>query len=381
MKSRGKAFGSAVVLGAALALLITVATRIVGPIFHGQTVPDPENSEEFAAATLEGTTTVGAKVEYDRSSLQKCDRLGEPRFGKSRDANIERQVDVARQLALTVDDADLLLAGAILTAGVDTESEALAIRRALEIFPGYRAAAWYQLLRCAAISCDREHAEAAALAVDADNGQVWLEIAGERIRTGRWAEARKALRQAANSTRFETYWVNHVTAIERALASSTDFSYRERMIHAMGYAAAIPVPSFADLGNVCRAESGAPGSWVDICANVGEQLRQSGNDLLTLGVGYKLASIVAERRGDANAVERYRAQSRALWNRTMTRQQEAHADALLANDPAVMQRYVENYRVYGEIRAMELLAEEAIRLSADETYDQCNFVRRPYDPS
>ena len=278
------------------------------------------------------------------------------------------------QLALT-GDPDLLLAAALLN---DDEKERWAlVDRSLAIAAGNPVALWHQLHHCYQVGCDVETIERAMITVDESNGMVWLEIASDRIRKGAWDEAESALRRAVDAPRFDTYFMDHAMAVERGLAATTDLDYTERVVMGIGISAALAIPAFGDALQACKSGGNDELIWIDLCDELGAKMFSDSRELISTVIGQSYREVAALRAGDRAKADQLKQEARQVFNDVLRAQADSGAQALMANDPAVLQSYVEYFRAHGELKAVNLLVEDALRLRADPTYDQCNFVGNP----
>ena len=284
-------------------------------------------------------------------------------------------VALADTLAETV-DADYLLAAALLSQSLGPDRSLELLVRAAEIAPQNRLVAWNRLTKCPSaqsIRCDRESIEAKAISVDGSNGAVWAELAMRRVGKRRNSEAIAAIRRAIAAPRFDSYFIDHVTVLELALASRNDLSYRQRYFMAMGYSAALAVPSYR-ITKHCETVAESVGVWVELCDQLGAKMFADGRTLLDQAIGRALQKIAAGRSGDDEWIERSTADYEAFREQYQKLIADRNSQALLENDEVVLRQYVENFATYGELEAQYRLKAEAQRLREDPDYDQCNFV-------
>ena len=269
-------------------------------------------------------------------------------------------------------EPDFLVAAALLTGGADERQ--ILLQRALDERPGHPVALWHRLLDCQTRDCDRQAVESAALAGDPANGMVWFLIASDRIKNGQWDAAEQAMRQVAAAPRYSFHFMEYTMLLERGLAATTDLGYAERVVGGVGIAAAIAIPALGDVSRACRSGNNDAMIWVDLCEEVGHRMSASGEELMTIMFGYGLRSSAAKRAGDETRAAMIKREGNDRVNGLLREQAQSGAQALMMNDPQVLQSYVENFLAHGELEAMNRLIADARRLRADPTYDQCNFV-------
>ena len=377
-----------VVIGMVLiAALVAGALVLLSDADRDGAMPDVELAERTTYGPLPGLTGTRRNAPAkDGQAVDDCEWEHQPKLAS--DETSRRSIEAAVDTLTTSSDPDLLFGAALLAKGMaqfeDTEEwdeEALLLNRARAIAPEHRALTWHTLNDCANRTCDRVAVETDAIRVDGDNGHVWLQIASTSIGEDRWEDMEAAFERAASAPRFDTYFMDFAVAIEQALGASSDLSYVDRITVGIGHAAAIALPYLGAVAEVCAAD-GVPASIsTDVCDDLGRQMTASGRDILTVAIGYELRRMAAERDGNSARATRFSREKKAMNDEWVDALTNADGYALLANDPAVLQRYVENFLVHGEMRAIDLVVVEAQRLKADPTYDQCNFVQRPYEPS
>ena len=371
------AAGVAVVIALVLFLSKTGEEHIIA--FDGESEPP-----EFPVQTM-GTQLDSEQPGYSELKVIELLIRGlpvegcEPRSAGKREPPTDEEwrtlMDSAgEELALT-GDPDLLLGAALLNA--DEASRWELVSRALQVSPGNQIALWHQLHHCDQVDCDRDAIETAAIAADESNGMVWLEVASDRIRRGAWSEAESALRRAVSSTGFDAYFIEHAMIVERGLAATTDLDYMNRIVAGIGVSAALALPAFGDVSLACRSGENDGLIWIDLCEELGVKMAGDSRELISVLVGYGYRRAAAQRAGDPVKADQLEQESTRIHADLLEAQARSGAQALLENDPAVMQRYVEYFRTHGELQAVDLLIEDARRLRADPTYDQCNFVGNP----
>lgn len=293
----------------------------------------------------------------------------------------ERIMRSAVDLLSESGDPEYLLAAALMDFDPDERAESQLLARAAGQLPDHPVALWHRLQHCRNGSCDRGEIARAAVAADPTNGMLWLEIARGHLRDGDWPGAERAMRQAIASSRFDSYFIDYTDLLERGLAASTDFNYTERMVVGIGISAAVAVPLFGEVSRACQSEDNDMVVWVPLCDELGMSMHERSTELISTMVGWGYRKAAAERTGDSARAKLLKEQSAELRERYLTRMHKVGASALLENDPMILRQYFDDFRAHSELQAVDRLVEVAERLRADPTYDQCNFVRRSYEPS
>jgi len=274
----------------------------------------------------------------------------------SEEAHKARAIALANELART-GDADYLLAAALLSRSARPDRPLELLVRASDIAPRNRLVAWNRLTMCRdrrVADCDLKKTEADAIEVDGTNGAVWMEIAMRRLAGDKQDAAVAAVRRAIAAPRMDHYFIDHVIVLERALASRSDLSYRDRVFQAMGYSAALTVPYYG-ITEHCDTVSEDLGVWIELCDQLGAKMFVDGRTLLDQAIGRALQKIAAKRSGDTDWMKRSTAEYeefKAHYDKLLS---DRSMQALLENDAAVLRQYVENFSTYGELEAQTRL--------------------------
>ena len=311
--------------------------------------------------------------------IEGCNDSAQPDDRDDPEEDFEQIARSVVELLSESDDPEYLLAAALMDFDRDEQTESPLLARAIAQLPDHPVALWHRLQHCTNESCDRGEIARAAVAADPTNGLLWLEIASGHLRDGDRHEAERALRRAIASSRFDTYFIDYAELIERGLAASTDFDYPNRIVFGIGVAAAVAIPSFGDVSRACQSEENDAVVWVPLCEELGRSMHERSRELISTMIGWGYRKAAAERAGDSALARRLNDRSQQFREQYIMRQARVGATALMANDPAVLRQYIDDFRAHGELRAMDRLVEVAERLRNDETYDQCNFVMKVYE--
>ena len=364
--------------GAVAALLFFVG-RGAGPESVPQrpviaTLSVPAIREEFGiggeeAEQDDGATSVTTQL-FRGLPIDSCEPPA--RTGPYSNEQLEALLEESGVALSRSSEPDFLVAAALLT--WDADERQILLERALDERPGHPVAVWHRLLNCQTRDCDREAVESAALAGDPANGMVWFLIASDRIKNGQWDAAERAMRQVAAAPHYSFHFMEYTMLLERGLAATTDLGYSERVVGGIGIAAAIAIPALGEVSRACQSGDNDALVWIELCDEAGQRMTANGDGLLTVSFGYGLRSSAAKRAGDETRATMIKREGNDRVNGLLREQAQSGAQALMMNDPQVLQSYVDNFLAHGELEAMARLVEDARRLRADPTYDQCNFV-------
>ena len=311
--------------------------------------------------------------------IEGCDKFSGTQLESGREEEQKEEIRKAVQLLSVSGDPEYLIGAVFLDALHENGTSHPLLEKATRQLPNHPVALWHKLQHCRGTGCERSATVRALTQADPTNGLLWIEVASEHIRSGNSGEAEAALRRAIASQRFDDYFMDYVTLIERALAATTELDYAQRVVYGIGIAAAVAIPGYGDVFNACKSETNDPATWSPMCDELGRSMTNRSSNLLSTMIGYGFREAAATRVGDAARHAELQLAADQMRERYLYRQTRVGAHAVLLNDHAVLQRYVDTFRAHGEMRAIDNLVDEAIRLRADETYDQCNFVIRHLD--
>lgn len=276
------------------------------------------------------------------------------------------------------DDPELLLAAAMM-AGFGAPGNSMELlNKAFGMQPENALIAWNRLMTCrelGATNCDFSRIAGHAIKADGDNGAVWLEIAMHELSHDRLEDSERSFRRAIAAPSFDSYLIEQVTLVHRALELRGDRPHQERMVEAFGVAAANLV-SYSGISRHCSSLDDDDGVWLEVCEQLGSRLIAEGRTLMDMSIGYALKKIAAKQSGDQEGVALTTAAAAGFREGFLKLLQDREAQNLLENDEAVYRQYVDNFATYGELEAQMRLHEEAKRLREDASYDPCNFKSR-----
>lgn len=273
------------------------------------------------------------------------------------------------------EDADLRLAAALLSlTDQDDPRYVDRLLSALSLDPANPATLERLLDACInrealRVCAERGIVERAAEA-DGGNGEMWGAIAGYYVSRGDDDAALDALRRAASAGVHREYFVDYVRVMELGLAAAVaDRSYAERVIEAIGRAAAFTAP-YLTAYNECRDRVAEDPLWHGACLDFGRHLERRSQSVVNRGIGIGLQAMIAEETGDDAVLAAVQARQRRyrLWR-------EEHLDAdgqvVFARDERVLRGYIDEWQAHGEPAALGYLREEVARLKQLPGYDPC----------
>ncbi len=225
------------------------------------------------------------------------------------------------------------------------------------------------------VCAERGIVERAAEA-DGGNGEMWGAIAGYYASRGNDDAALDALRRAASAGVHREYFVDYVRVMELGLAAAVaDRSYAERVIEAIGRAAAFTAP-YLTAYNECRDRVADDPLWHGACLDFGRHLEQRSQSVMNRGIGIGLQAMVADETGDDVALAAAQARQRRyrIW---MEEHLGIDGQTVLTRDERVLRAYIDEWQAHGEPAALGYLREEVARLKQLPGYDPCALEPSP----
>ena len=280
---------------------------------------------------------------------------------------------IARTLASS-QDAEHLLAAAVMTLDTDPARGFDLLARARTASPGHPLVALNRLDACMAHpaqeACTGHDVEAEAIRTEGSNGALWARIAAKRQEDGDQRGAMQALQHAATAPRYDVYWIDHVKLFERALAASTGLSYSRRTVAAMGIRAAMWRPEY-ELLSTCVSGIASSPEWRPACLAFGRRLEEDGGTLLDVIFGLSIQAAVYEAAGDTRK-HAIASRKRDALRASLRQDDFQAAQRLLVRDPRLLADYLDEADAYGELAAQQFLESEVARLQALPDYDPCD---------
>jgi hypothetical protein len=210
-----------------------------------------------------------------------------------------------------------------------------------------------------------EEVETKAKFTLADNAAIWQVIASKYIKQGNDLEAIKAIKNASNSTFYANYNFEFEDLYrESLLANGFANDYNQAIILAKGYTLARPNTSYTQIIKFCKNNAS---SIEASCLKMGSVMKNASSDILTGAVGANLLKGIHKVNNNKEEIEKQEAYIKDLFSRE-------HFDKvtnLMTYDESLIINYIENWRQYGELKAVKLAVADAIKKSKDINYNPC----------
>ena len=372
-------------IAVAVVVVATTAIFLLLLAEHEQIVPpvDPDSPPLLPVGNPTATT-------LDTSQLVIDERIGESasahpklrclleadaRSGgyEESEQQFRQWADSARKTLAQSDDAENRLVAALLGTADAEPTTYAELHDVLDLEPRNPLIAWNYVEYCSDryARCGLAPAlvEQRALLADPSNGALWAKIAAKRFERGNRAGALEAMRQAATASQFDSFWVDHILAFERALRVVPNPNRRNGPIDAIGFVAALP-SSEVEIVRTCKKEAPRSPQWMDACLAYGKRLERDSRTLINQMFGLSIQRNVMESAGDP--VPLMRVQDVEIRIKEYTRQfADASMNAMLVFDESLAWRYVELIQAAGEVEAMRQIRVEVDRLLASPEYKPC----------
>jgi hypothetical protein len=235
-------------------------------------------------------------------------------------------------------------------------------------FPDSNLAHYFLVAHCSEQdSCDNSVFDI-ALAQDPYNGALWKLMAIRYASAGEVELALSAIQNSNTAVNYDSYWGETIHLFEQALATTVEMDERNRQIAAIGFSAALVLPSYKTLLDFCREHSAHRADIANACLRMGARQFQSGDNLFEQNIGLAIQKLVYEEQNSSLEAEKVESQIQEFRSTTA---KFAIGPNLALHDKSLNKYWWENISLYGETKALQLTYAEAVRLSSDPSYDPC----------
>lgn len=321
----------------------------------------------------DGATVIPARVFACGQSSEAGDyQLTQDDVQKSLDSWDRLQVAVAASLRYS-ENPEHLLTAALIGSDGETKLDLAVMERALNADPDNPLTLWNFLDACSlhpeATMCADGSIEKRAILADGGNGLLWGKIAGYRLERGDTSGAYVALIRANTAPQFNGYFIEHVEMLERGLAAATDDPYLERIVSAIGIAAAMALKFYIPIRK-CREQAAESAEWLRACLDFGKRLEIDGRTVMSTLLGIGLQKIMYEMSGDTKKKSDADFRLR-LYRNTIKSMNSENVKVVMFYDDQVLADFISEWSAHGELRAHQFVQEEVVRLSKQPGYDPC----------
>ncbi|MEL7298677.1 MAG: hypothetical protein AAGJ86_13525 [Pseudomonadota bacterium] len=369
-----------VLLSAGIVLVAVVALYLV---LHGDSKTDLSQSETVSdtvrvplESAPEGLASVSLQTdrsapvelaEADEALVARFDQLCESSLANFQDyidepydteqaiaEGQEHRTAIKNRLAQS-DVAEHLHVAALYS---DDSAERLElISKAIELDPTDAHLMWTATGLCinakGAADCPLDDWMKSLAKLDGQNTQTWMLVSTQRYKAGDSEGALDALQVAGSVQETSLFWTETITTVERGLASASDMSFPYRAVEAIGVAAAIAIPSFSTLSEMCRTESTPNSDWASACTAYMSRAASQAETEISALVAMGLHKQMLEDLGDHEAAATLERQMQARRRRYQVDGTgiQRIADALIIANPTTFYEYLTDLKSDGEIAA------------------------------
>ena len=211
--------------------------------------------------------------------------------------------------------------------------------------------------------CATQDWEQRLLAIDGENSESWIRIAANRYAEGEVTGALEAMRRASTAGETRAYFPEMVEMIERGLAASSDFTFRERVELAFGFAVVL-VPGYNDQVRMCESKSKTDVEWAYACLTYGELVERQGKDDMGVAIAQSIQRVALDALGEtersAEVTERIEASNKF---RIDSIDETIRIEQLIKSSDVMFSAYLSAVKAGGELFARRTIANEVDRLS------------------
>ncbi|MGB0834385.1 MAG: hypothetical protein ACPGR2_07690 [Psychrobium sp.] len=205
----------------------------------------------------------------------------------------------------------------------------------------------------------------------ANNGAAWLLKAIYHASEDDTAAVETAIIEASKATTFNGHWQDFVSAIANVYQNAGDTGTQLQDEIKMGYIAAIALPSYGSLHQVCEQASVDKLTLIEACLTAGQLLERDSKTLLAKFISFSMQEIALEKLDRPEELSDL-ATTRQTYKDILTLKTKA-IDLIWRNTP-LRHQMLRQLIEHGEIAYAQFAIEEAIKLSNAPDVDECQVV-------
>ena len=206
---------------------------------------------------------------------------------------------------------------------------------------------------------------------DPNNAALWLTHSIIEAKNGNPSAAINSLEQALSAPNYNSYWAKTIEVSNQGLQEVGMDNQSARVVYSIGLAAAQALAPWQFLFKLCEQESKRREDIVHLCLDVGKKIAFQNKTQLEYAIGLSLQKKSYEILNDNENAERI---AEIKKNNASSTPYMIEAFDLMLFDQELLNYWLEQLKVFGEIEAEKRLVEEAIRLSSDPDYNPCPVV-------
>ncbi len=187
---------------------------------------------------------------------------------------------------------------------------------------------------------------------DAENSEVWMQLAGYRFQQGDHRAGMAALERAANATGTNGYWSRDLEVYTNGLVASGAFDRYDALGYAFGLSAS-SLPSYKLHADTCIDTKMTDARRLDWCEQYARNALSRPTTLLSQSIAESILRFVHEARGETDAAAAIQAKKRQRNIDALNNVPREQARMIfLRQHPELMDVYVSEIETRGEEEAM-----------------------------
>ncbi|ALO36256.1 hypothetical protein CMT41_17095 [Colwellia sp. MT41] len=207
--------------------------------------------------------------------------------------------------------------------------------------------------------------------VDGNNGALWLQIANFHAASGNKQATLNAINKVNKASNFNDYYYQHLALFMRASKGTLDISDNLRAIASLGYHGAIAI-HISDITKFCTSTDNLANNKKHTYLVLGKTLEESGTNRVLNTIGLAIQEAIYQTEGNDELSTKTKAR-KAAFHDPIESVLFNKAGELMIRDPKLFQYWLSNAVNYGEVKAANMLIEEAILLSKNRHYNPCSI--------
>ncbi len=217
--------------------------------------------------------------------------------------------------------------------------------------------------------CDRSLIDN-GIALDSDNGAVWLLSALYELNNNNIEQATEYLLKASNSSIYEEYWGEHFSLFELAFSEAGAGNDLPAQLAVMGYVASTPLPNFGVLVKYCKNIESTKTDILNACLSMGERMSNNNATQLSYLLGLSLQESSYKKL--QNEVQESNISNKRKKFMNLIGLSNKASDLVWQSSQRTYD-WLQQIKDSGEVAATEYIVDEAIRLSSDSSFDPCEI--------
>jgi hypothetical protein len=201
------------------------------------------------------------------------------------------------------------------------------------------------------------------------NGAVWLRKAAIDLHNQDLKQALVALKQISASPNDNDYWAENNELFDRALLQAEIYNPVIRIVPAIGFAAGTGLTPIGSVIQTCKNLSTSRADIGQLCLDAGKRITDGARSRIEYSYGVSLQRAAL----DINDDKSFRNTLEKEYKKTMAGSKlTIDAQKLMLHDSELLDFWLGQLKLFGELKAESALVAEAIRLSSNLKYSPCN---------